>query len=90
MWALSIHLSELIYFKKIIELIVICWENFIYIYDKSDPPFHLWLFRLLKRLTHIKENCKFGKNGKEGEKQEDPTLGIQHIVDIAKNKYNLK
>lgn len=45
---------------------------------------------LLKRLTHIKENCKFGKNGKEGEKQEDPTLGIQHTVDIAKNKYNLK
>eukprot|EP01018_Ginkgo_biloba_P014618 Gb_25111 [translate_table: standard] len=45
---------------------------------------------LLRRLTHIKENYKFQKNGNEGEKHEDPALGIQHIVEIAKKKHHLK
>uniref|UniRef100_A0A0D6QUR8 galactinol--sucrose galactosyltransferase n=1 Tax=Araucaria cunninghamii TaxID=56994 RepID=A0A0D6QUR8_ARACU len=44
----------------------------------------------LRRLTHIKENYKFAKNEKRGEEQEDPALGIQHIVEIAKKKYHLK
>ncbi|XP_057834078.1 probable galactinol--sucrose galactosyltransferase 6 isoform X2 [Cryptomeria japonica] len=44
----------------------------------------------LRRLTHIKENYKFGNNGKAGEEQEDPALGIQHLVEIAKKKHNLK
>lgn len=45
---------------------------------------------LLRRLTHIKENHKFQREGKEGERQEDPALGIQHVVQMAKEKHNLK
>lgn len=45
---------------------------------------------LIGRLTHIKENHKFQKDGKEGEQQEDPTLGIQHVVRMAKEKHHLK
>lgn len=45
---------------------------------------------LIRRLTHIKENHKFQKDGKEGEQQEDPTLGIQHVVRMAKEKHHLK
>ncbi|MQL78327.1 hypothetical protein Taro_010769 [Colocasia esculenta] len=42
------------------------------------------------RLTHIKENYKFQKNGKEGHREEDPALGLAHIVTEAKERHNLK
>lgn len=42
------------------------------------------------RLTNIKENYKFQKDGKMGERQEDPALGLQHIVSKAKENHNLK
>lgn len=45
---------------------------------------------LIRRLTRIKENHKFQKDGKEGEQQEDPALGIQHVVRMAKEKHHLK
>ncbi|XP_040988012.1 probable galactinol--sucrose galactosyltransferase 1 [Juglans microcarpa x Juglans regia] len=42
------------------------------------------------RLTHIKENHKFQKDGKEGHRVEDPALGLRHIVDEIKDKHALK
>eukprot|EP01018_Ginkgo_biloba_P035133 Gb_34624 [translate_table: standard] len=45
---------------------------------------------LLSRLIHIKENKKFQKDVKEDERPEDLAQGIQHIVQIAKEKYHLK
>lgn len=42
------------------------------------------------RLTHIKENYKFQKDGKEGERIENPALGLQHIVSYMKEKHATK
>ncbi|XP_042500149.1 probable galactinol--sucrose galactosyltransferase 1 [Macadamia integrifolia] len=42
------------------------------------------------RLTHIKENHKFQKNGKEGHGEEDPATGLAHIVTEIKDKHALK
>ncbi|KAL8469571.1 hypothetical protein ACS0TY_032424 [Phlomoides rotata] len=42
------------------------------------------------RLTDIKENHKFQKDGKEGEKVEDPTKGIKHIVTEIKDQHSVK
>lgn len=42
------------------------------------------------RLTHIKENHKFQKNGKEDQREEDPALGLAHIVAEIKDKHDLK
>ncbi|CAL5013218.1 unnamed protein product [Urochloa decumbens] len=42
------------------------------------------------RLTHIKENYKFQKNGREGHREEDPTKGLAHIVNEIKGKHELK
>ncbi|KAH7545458.1 hypothetical protein FEM48_Zijuj01G0096000 [Ziziphus jujuba var. spinosa] len=42
------------------------------------------------RLTHIKENHKFQKDGKEGHRVEDPALGLRHIVSEIKEKHALK
>ncbi|OVA19713.1 Cyclic nucleotide-binding domain [Macleaya cordata] len=42
------------------------------------------------RLTHIKENHKFQKNGKEGHREEDPSMGLSHIVTEIKDKHALK
>ncbi|KAL8531664.1 hypothetical protein ACS0TY_008309 [Phlomoides rotata] len=42
------------------------------------------------RLTDIKENHKFQKDGKEGEKVEDPTKGIRHIVTEIKDQHSVK
>ncbi|KAL3503676.1 hypothetical protein ACH5RR_038125 [Cinchona calisaya] len=42
------------------------------------------------RLTTIKENHKFQKNGKEGYRVEDPALGLRHLVTEIKDKYALK
>ncbi|KAM0941673.1 putative glycosyl hydrolase 36, aldolase-type TIM barrel, glycoside hydrolase superfamily [Dioscorea sansibarensis] len=42
------------------------------------------------RLTNIKENYKFQKNGKEGHREEDPALGLAHIVSEIKEKHELK
>lgn len=39
--------------------------------------------QLLQRLTGIKENSKF-------QKKDEPTLGIQNIVNVAKQKFGLK
>ncbi|CAO2202353.1 unnamed protein product [Urochloa humidicola] len=42
------------------------------------------------RLTHIKENYKFQKNGREGHREDDPAKGLTHIVNDIKGKYELK
>ncbi|XP_065624439.1 probable galactinol--sucrose galactosyltransferase 1 isoform X3 [Quercus suber] len=42
------------------------------------------------RLTHIKENHKFQKDGKEGHRVEDPALGLCHIVGEIKDQHALK
>ncbi|RVW50133.1 putative galactinol--sucrose galactosyltransferase 1 [Vitis vinifera] len=42
------------------------------------------------RLTHIKENHKFQKDGKEGHRVEDPAMGLHHIVTEIKEKHYLK
>ncbi|RZC45984.1 hypothetical protein C5167_038925 [Papaver somniferum] len=42
------------------------------------------------RLTNIKENHKFQKNGKEGQRAEDPAMGLSHIVANIKTKHALK
>ncbi|XP_012464745.2 probable galactinol--sucrose galactosyltransferase 1 [Gossypium raimondii] len=42
------------------------------------------------RLTNIKENHKFQKDGKEGHRVEDPALGLCHIVTEIKQKHALK
>ncbi|KAL0000378.1 hypothetical protein SO802_014159 [Lithocarpus litseifolius] len=42
------------------------------------------------RLTNIKENHKFQKNGKEGHRVEDPALGLCHIVGEIKDQHALK
>eukprot|EP00249_Psilotum_nudum_P004283 c17816_g1_i2 orf=567-2501(+) len=46
--------------------------------------------QLAKRLNHIKENYKFQMGGKHGQRQEDPALGLQHIVREVKEKHGLK
>lgn len=43
-----------------------------------------------KRLTDIKENYKFQKDGKDCKTQGDPALGLQHLVHEIKEKHNLK
>ncbi|KAF7831232.1 putative galactinol--sucrose galactosyltransferase 1 [Senna tora] len=42
------------------------------------------------RLTHIKENYKFQKDGKEGQREEDPALGFRHITTDIKEQHSLK
>ncbi|XP_062196133.1 probable galactinol--sucrose galactosyltransferase 1 [Phragmites australis] len=42
------------------------------------------------RLTHIKENHKFQKNGKEGHREDDPAKGLAHVVNEIKGKHELK
>ncbi|KAG7025001.1 putative galactinol--sucrose galactosyltransferase 1 [Cucurbita argyrosperma subsp. argyrosperma] len=42
------------------------------------------------RLTNIKENYKFQKDGKKGERVENPELGLQHIVSYLKEKHATK
>nr|DAD24350.1 TPA_asm: hypothetical protein HUJ06_025814 [Nelumbo nucifera] len=42
------------------------------------------------RLTHMKENHKFQKNGKEGLREEDPAMGLAHVVTEIKEKHALK
>jgi len=42
------------------------------------------------RLTHIKENHKFQKNGREGHREDDPTKGLAHIVNEINGKHELK
>ncbi|XP_076935176.1 putative galactinol--sucrose galactosyltransferase 1 [Bidens hawaiensis] len=42
------------------------------------------------RLTHIKENQKFQKDGKEGHRIEDPSLGLRHVVTDIKDHHNVK
>ncbi|KAK1581871.1 hypothetical protein Q3G72_009819 [Acer saccharum] len=42
------------------------------------------------RLTNIKENHKFQKNGKEGHRVEDAALGLRHIVSDIKENHDLK
>ena len=48
------------------------------------------LFSFANRLTHIKENHKFQKNGKEGHRLEDPAMGLRHLVTEIKDAYALK
>lgn len=42
------------------------------------------------RLTNIKENHKFQKDGKEGQRVEDPSMGLRHIVTHIKDHHNVK
>lgn len=42
------------------------------------------------RLTHIKENHKFQKDGKEGHRVEDPSMGLRHVVMDIKEHHNIK
>ncbi|CAO2207131.1 unnamed protein product [Urochloa humidicola] len=42
------------------------------------------------RLTHIKENYKFQKNGREGHREDDPAKGLAHIVNEIKGKHDMK
>ncbi|KAK9080715.1 hypothetical protein SSX86_000473 [Deinandra increscens subsp. villosa] len=42
------------------------------------------------RLTHIKENHKFQKDGKEGHRVEDPSMGLRHVVTDIKDHHNVK
>ncbi|XP_059662319.1 probable galactinol--sucrose galactosyltransferase 1 isoform X1 [Cornus florida] len=42
------------------------------------------------RLTHIKENQKFQKDGKEGHRVEDTAMGLRHIVTDIKDQHKLK
>ncbi|XP_071702954.1 probable galactinol--sucrose galactosyltransferase 1 isoform X2 [Rutidosis leptorrhynchoides] len=42
------------------------------------------------RLTHIKENHKFQKDGKEGHRVEDPSMGLRHVVTDIKDHHNIK
>lgn len=42
------------------------------------------------RLTNIKENHKFQKDGKEGHRVEDPALGLCHIASDIREKHALK
>lgn len=42
------------------------------------------------RLTNIKENHKFQKDGKEGQRVEDPAMGIRHIVSEIKDQHSVK
>ncbi|KAA8549838.1 hypothetical protein F0562_001522 [Nyssa sinensis] len=42
------------------------------------------------RLTHIKENHKFLKDGKEGHRVDDPAMGLRHIVTEIKDQHALK
>ncbi|KAK4803966.1 hypothetical protein SAY86_003783 [Trapa natans] len=42
------------------------------------------------KLTHIKENHKFQKDGREGSRVEDPSLGLRHFVTEIKEKHKLK
>ncbi|KAE9614720.1 hypothetical protein Lal_00036092 [Lupinus albus] len=42
------------------------------------------------RLTNIKENHKFQKDGKEGQRVEDPALGLRHITKDIKEKHAIK
>ncbi|KAI6690747.1 hypothetical protein NL676_027575 [Syzygium grande] len=42
------------------------------------------------RLTHIKENHKFQKNGQEGSRVDDPALGLCHIITEIKQEHALK
>nr|GMD57930.1 probable galactinol--sucrose galactosyltransferase 1 [Ipomoea batatas] len=42
------------------------------------------------RLTHIKENHKFQKDGKEGHRVEDPAMGLKHFISEIKDQHDLK
>ncbi|KAK4278229.1 hypothetical protein QN277_016101 [Acacia crassicarpa] len=42
------------------------------------------------RLTHIKENHKFQKDGREGHREEDPALGFLHITKDIKEQHDVK
>ncbi|KAJ1702439.1 hypothetical protein LUZ63_002218 [Rhynchospora breviuscula] len=42
------------------------------------------------RLTDIKENHKFQRNGKEGHRDEDPANGLAYVVSEIKEKHDIK
>jgi len=42
------------------------------------------------RLTNIKENHKFQKDGKEGQRVEDPALGLRHMTNEIKQEHDIK
>ncbi|VVB00166.1 unnamed protein product [Arabis nemorensis] len=42
------------------------------------------------RLTHIKENHKFQKNGKKGHRVDDPAMSLRHVITDIKSNNSLK
>ncbi|KAG8385956.1 hypothetical protein BUALT_Bualt03G0099100 [Buddleja alternifolia] len=42
------------------------------------------------RVSNIKENHKFQKDGKEGERVQDPAMGMRHIVTEIKDQHSIK
>lgn len=59
----------------------------LFIFDSLE--FTLIQFSFENRLTNIKENHKFQKDGKESQRVEDPTMGIRHIVAEIKEKHSI-
>jgi len=47
-------------------------------------------FSFANRLTHIKENHKFQKDGKEGHRVDDPSLSLGHVITDIKSNNSLK
>jgi len=63
-----------------------------FLLSKNFLKFFFWdcdslLFSFANRLTHIKENYKFQKDGKEGHRVED---GFRHIISEIKEEHSLK
>jgi predicted membrane protein len=62
--------------------------NFSFFWLTISVIFAVFLsFSFANRLTNIKENHKFQKDGKEVHVVEDPTLGLRHIVGEIKDKH---
>lgn len=55
-----------------------------------DKDFSQISYSYANRLTHIKENHKFQKDGKEGHRVEDPSMGLRHVVMDIKEHHNIK
>lgn len=56
----------------------------------SSYTSHILVSSFANRLTNIKENHKFQKDGIEGERIEDPAMGIKHIVSEIKDQHSVK
>ncbi|KAG5387707.1 hypothetical protein IGI04_029248 [Brassica rapa subsp. trilocularis] len=64
------------------------WDAFYTNVTASDVKKGLQSFA--NRLTHIKENYKFQKDGREGHRVEDPALSLRHVITDIKSNNSLK